>query len=339
MSNKENRTEAERIIVENEIDTSDMRNKDRKLKFIEETQLTGDDKVDTNLIRRFNQLGRSENRVNKDFLEFNRSEFIHFFEEYPWAYGTFGSVKSLIKMYLEWGRDNKLTDGKNIRELEDITYDIPSHQKMYDKYYFRNLSELAETIESYSQKYSNVNVKIKFRITEIAILLAWCGVRLKDILEIRQSDLNESDRTIFVVGENKYIKVPKDESFDIFKVITDYRDSVDYVDSDKLIRSTNIINIKLGYVSALMSRYFGDSEFNGTDNEKVFNYNKVYWSGIFSRAREYEIEHGELQNTDTEILGELFQEDYSDNPYTTSKRLLEYHTYLAYMCGKEYYKY
>lgn len=339
MSNKEDRSEVERIVIENEIDTSDMRNKERKFAFIEETQLTGKDEADANIIRRMNQLGRSENRIDKDFCEFNREEFIHFFEEYPWAYGTFSSIKSIIKLYLEWCRDNGLIDGKNIRELEDITYDIPSHQKMYDRYYFRNLSELVATVNQYKSKYINTPIELRFHIAEVAVLLAWSGVRLKDLLDINKGDIDEKNRTIFISNTKKLIYVPKDETLDIIQVLVDYINSTEYVESDRLIRTTGKLKMTSGYVSALMSRYFGDNDLNGADNDKVVNYNKVYWSGLFSRAREDEIENGEFDSMDVERLGRLFQEDYTDNPYSTSKRLLEYHNYLSYMYGKEFYKY
>ena len=348
--NKNKRSQVEQLIIENNVNVSDMYNKERKLTFIEETQMNANDTCTLSIIRKFNQFGKIENLIRdelnnkgKDLAEFNRENFKEFFGYFAWAKNSFSAAKSLIMSYLRWCCDKQITDNNVCSVLEDINYSIISHKAMFNKYYFRNLSELQETIENYRKKYASDSANLNFHIAEIAILLAWSGIKLKDVFELQEKDIDTQKGIVYIKSKKHYVIL---EPY-VLQTIVNYIHSDEYIrDGDdnisRLIRPVRSTKISSAYLSVLVSRYFGDNKFNGLNelNGKIINYNKVYWSGIYSRAR-LKIGYEDFDVLDTQRMCEIFQEDYTKqkNPLTNIYlRKNEYRNYLEYMFGEELYK-
>ena len=63
--------------------------------------------------------------------------------------------------------------------------------------------------------------------------------------------------------------------------------------------------------------------------ENIYNYDKVYWSGIFKRTYDYECEHGKLTTGNMDVLEQLFRETYQTHA-AAYKRLAEYQQFREY---------
>lgn len=338
------KSRVEQIIIENNIDIAVIRNKERKIKFIEDVYSNSVEKTLIAIVRKFKQYGTLEEKFNKDLIEFSLQEFIVLFETFPWTYSSFIGNKSIIKSYLDWARDNSLISNQICRTFESIDYNKPSHRKMYEKYYFKDFQELQYTIEQYRQKCKAQSSKLKFRLVEIIMHLAWTGIEMKDVVQLKINDIDRERRLIYVNRTNRYLSVEKiilDNLFDYF-LLKEYN-SEDYVGTDYVIRTAEISKFESSsYLSSLISRFIGDNEYNADDNLKSMTYQKVYFSGIFYRARLNEIAYGKIDRKDIERINEVFLENFTEyDPATAvaiSKKFIDYTDYLKYMYREEYYR-
>lgn len=163
-----------------------------------------------------------------------------------------------------------------------------------------------------------------FALQISAIYFAWLGLRLEDALQVKKDDIKDDcvkfrDRTI----------VPNST---IMAYLCDYRDAVDYESQAKgvirlkytasewLFRTARSTHVDVPKVMRIFIRNFGLA---GNEEANIFNYDKVYWSGIFSRAHEYEQENGGIEAGNIPLLEELFNEKYP-SVSVAHKRLHEY---------------
>jgi hypothetical protein len=343
------KSRVEELVIQNNINVSDMKNKERKLQFIEATYPNAKDHSVIPIIRKFNQYGKIETEFEKDLMEFSMQDFIKFFEMFPWTYSSFMGNKSIIKGYLDWGRDNELTSNFVCRTLESIDYSKPSHRKMFEKYYFKNFQDLQDTIEFYKAKCKRNSSKLKFALCEIIIHLAWSGIELQDILSLKITDMNRNTKQVYIERLDKYVTLDSMIFSNMFFYVTLKEDDTEeYVESDRIIRTKDIGELSSSYVASLLSRMMGNNESNVdiediSDNEpKVINYQKVYYSGLYYRAMLDEKVHGQIYRANIERLNELFNENFIEGDDSSSvaisKRLIDYTDYLKYMYREEFYR-
>jgi hypothetical protein len=99
-----------------------------------------------------------------------------------------------------------------------------------------------------------------------------------------------------------------------------------YVPSQWLFRSTLSDHIDSPKAARIQIRSFGKS---GGEDVNIFNYDKIYWSGVFNRAYLYEIVNGEIHFGDVDTMEKLFNEKYS-LVSVANKRLKEYQRFKQY---------
>lgn len=343
------KSRVEELVIQNNINVSDMKNKERKLQFIETSYPNVAARSVIPIIRKFNQYGKVENEFDKDLMEFTMQDFIKFFEMFSWTYSSFMGNKSIIKSYLDWSRDNNLTSNFVCRTLESIDYSKPSHRKMYEKYYFKNFQELQETIEFYRAKCKKESSRSKFALCEIIIHLAWSGIELQDILNLKITDMDKDKKQVYIERLDSSVTLDSMIFNNMFFYTTIKEDNAeDYVESDRVIRTKDIGELSPSYVASLLSRMMGDNNTNTdiediSNNEpKAINYQKVFYSGLYYRAMLDEKTNGDIDRRDISRLNRLFKEKFTEYNNSTavaiSKRLIDYIDYLKYMYREEYYR-
>jgi len=349
------RTRVEQLIISQDLNTNNMYNKERKLQFIQDIYGNYNDVTDDiiiSMVRLFNQFGKYEEQVSstgKDFFDMNTSEFIKFFEYFQWNRNSIAQKKSFIKSYLTWGYNNDLIDIQVIRELEEVKNDNVSKKDAFEKYYFKYFKDLVNgmkyTVSTLSNDDRQIEEGTQLQTADIAIYLAWFGVKMKDICELRKMDVNEKHNQIFIQSIDSFINIPEE----VMKKIVFYRDAESYVlygkhddrydynyaDTQMLLRTQALSKFTELSLSTLISKYFN---YKKSGNPKVISYQRVYWSGVYCRAHEYERMHERFSAKDTETLSKVFHEQYN-SPSRMSARLADYRDYCKHFYPKEEYKY
>ena len=349
---EENRTRVEQLIISRELNTNNMYNKERKLQFIQDIYGNYNDVTDETIatvIQLFNQFGKGENSFGKDFFDMNTSEFIKFFEYFQWSRNSISQKKSFIKSYLTWGYNNGLIDIQVIRELEEVKNDNVSKKDAFEKYYFQYFKDLVKgmqyTVSTLSNDVRQIEESTRLQTSEVAIYLAWFGVKMVDICKIRKQDINEKHNQIYIQSIDSYINIPED----IMKDIVFYRDAEGYIARDKhnniheyefrnseiLLRTQSLSKFTELGLSTLISKYFN---YKKAESPKVISYQRVFWSGVYCRAHEYEITHERFSGKDVKTMSRVFHEQYN-SPSRVSARLADYRDYCKHFYPKEEYKY
>jgi len=340
------RTRVEQLVISRNLNTSSMYNKERKLQFIQDIYGKYNDVTDNTLksiVQLFNQFGKYENQLDKndkDLLNMEKSEFIKFFEYFRWSGNSVLQKKSIVKSYLNWGYDKKLIKYDIVRYLEGVGNNDVNKKRVFNNY-FKNFPDLQNTLtlilsrKSISQKEEN---KIQFMTVKISVYLAWFGVKLKDICEIKKNQIDKEQNRIYIESENYYINIPEN----IMQEIIEYRDFEGYRtkeeieqtlgDSDMLMKSTRSAKLASTNISTLISKIL-----NGEENDyKQFSYQKIYWSGIYYNAHIYEQEKQKnFRPSDTEVLAGIFHEKYN-SVSRASIRLADYRDYCACVLGEHH---
>lgn len=129
----------------------------------------------------------------------------------------------------------------------------------------------------------------------------------------------------------------------IMQYLKDYRDaesyesqakgiiSLKYAKSKLLFRTSRTANISTPKTLRIMIRDFGLS---GGAEQNDFNYDKIYWSGTFYRAYEYELANGAIPSGNVPLLEKLFNEKYP-SARIANQRLYEYNSYKRYFYPEE----
>ena len=350
------RTRVEQLAISQDLNVSDMYNKERKLQFIQDIYGNYNDVTDETImtmVRLFNQFGQYETKFGKDLFDMNTSEFIKLFEYFKWNRNSTAQKKSFIKSYLTWGYNNGLIDIQVIRELEEVKNDNVSKKDSFNKYYFKTYQDLARgmlyTVSTLSDNVRQIEEGTRMQTADVAIHLAWCGIKMKDVCKIRKQDINEKHNQIYIQSDNSYIDVPEDVPESVMKSIVFYRDAEGYILRDKndniheyefcnseiLLRTQSVSKFTELSLSTLISKYFN---YKKSGNPKVISYQRVYWSGVYCRAHEYERTHERFSGKDVETLSKVFHEQYN-SPSRISARLADYRDYCKHFYPKEEYKY
>lgn len=343
MANNLNRVE--KLVLLGDLNVSTMYNKDRKLQFIQDNfGLEG--MTDTYIkyyIKIFNQLGKAEHEYNTDMFDFGITDFINLFEYFKWGSNSISNKKSLIKSYLNWGFDNKLISIDVIRNLERVNNDSISKRDVFEQYYFKDFDSLKQALD---KKVSDLKLvdNEQLDIAKIAVYLAWFGIKSEEICEIKKEDINEKHSQIYVSSRNLYIDIPKDIMFEIVS----YRDSSGYMtnfknnnnvfsgyaDSLILMRSIQHAKLEYTYLSTKISKYFGNNDSIDDGTDKIITYQKVYLSGLFYRAHEYEKENKSFKSSDTEVMSEVFQKKFKSVSASSTMKT-QYENYCEHFFPRE----
>lgn len=247
---------------------------------------------------------------------------------------AFRSSKSMIGRYLQWLQGKDVLDDASVKAFYSIGYGDICSSQVYESKYFKNFDDLDNAIVTTLDAAEKVDNGV-FATQISAIYLAWLGIPIEDALLLKKED----------IGENT-IRLPNrtiSPNSVIMQYLKDYRDaesyesqakgiiSLKYAKSKFLFRTSRTASIDVPKTLRIMIRDFGLS---GGAKQNDFNYDKIYWSGIFCRAYEYEIAHGDIQSGNVPLLEELFNERYP-SARIANQRLNEYNSYKRYFYPEE----
>ena len=218
-------------------------------------------------------------------------------------------AKSYIRKYVEKLIEDERLVPSSLDEIIQVNYDDLDSSRLFELKFFKDFDSLQEAIETTLIVADKEDDRI-FSTQIAAIYMAWCGLKLEDALMLKKEDIKEDS---IQVGDQ--VIHPNST---ILKFIQDYRDEVEYrstakvvitlkyVPSKWLFRSVRSDHVDSPKTMRIFIRNFGKS--GGADN--IFNYDKVYLSGVYHRAYLYECANGCIQKNDVETIGKVFKEDF-----------------------------
>lgn len=241
---------------------------------------------------------------------------------------TFYANKSRIAGYLRWLSGQGLLDQRHLDAFHAIRFQEILPEQIFETRYFGSFDSLHQAIETTLRSAAKEDPHV-YDLQIAAIYLAWCGIPIEDAINLKKTALlSESIQ----LGSRALVPEPQ-----IMAHLCRYRDSEGYITRGKglihrkyphsefLLRTAGSHRVEDPRQLRVYIRTFGLS--GGEEN--IFNYDRIYWSGIFSRACTYEEKFGKLRATDLPLMEAVFQEHYSSSP-AAYKRLLEYQKYRDY---------
>ena len=242
---------------------------------------------------------------------------------------TFYTNKSRVCDFFRWGYENGLYDLKTVKLVESIeSIDIPKAN--LSKYYFRD----------YNDFYSFLRIvfedREEFDTFQSAALLVWHGIWITDLVDILKTDLYEDEKYIINPKTKKSLYLPDPT----IKILKRYKNAdgfetnklggvvLSYVPSDYLFRS-----YKLGhYEWKVLSNTSNPANKLAKEYGKVFQWKRIYLSGIYYRIWLYEQEHGKINRNDFETNKILFcKSDLKNTPSNRTNLRFEYDNYQEFL--------
>lgn len=241
---------------------------------------------------------------------------------------AFYGNKSRIGAYIKWLIQRDMLPPDSIHSLTSIKFGEMRPDRIFDMKYFASFDSLRNAIETTLFAADRIDNAV-YALQISALYLAWCGLTIEEALALRKADV--LDDCVVVCGRRI---CPEPE---IMAYLIAYRDATQYMtqgkgiitrrypDSEYLFRTAQSHHVTDPKTMRVFLRTFGVS--GGEEN--IYNYDKVYWSGIFKRTYDYECEHGKLTTGNLDILEKLFCEAYPTSS-AAYKRLAAYRQFQTY---------
>lgn len=236
--------------------------------------------------------------------------------------------KSRIGAYIKWLIQRDLLPPNSINGLTSIKYSEMRPDRIFDTKYFESFASLQNAINTTLAIAMKVDNRV-YALQISALYLAWCGLTIEETLAMKKADVLED---CIIVGDRRIYPEPK-----IMEYLFAYREATQYTTQGKgeitrrypyseyLFRTAQSYHVTDPKTMRVFIRTFGVS--GGEEN--IYNYDKVYWSGIFKRAYDHECSHGKLTAGNIDALEALFREKYPTHS-AAYKRLTEYQQFRDY---------
>lgn len=148
-----------------------------------------------------------------------------------------------------------------------------------------------------------------------AAILVWLGIDLTDLPDMLKSDLREDSMTIIHPVTKENVSIPNEFGWrdKIFQFLVDYKNAnscdtakfggrtVPYVQSQYLFRSYKSAH----FTSAQLRNVSSSANRLAKEYKRVFQWNRIYLSGLYYRISQYEKEHGTIKD-DMDMLEKFF---------------------------------
>jgi hypothetical protein len=203
---------------------------------------------------------------------------------------VFCRYKNVILKYIEFAISRGEMTNAQLKLLDNVKYkDVPVPDGNNETY-FPDFDTLRSAVEEtfLSSDAADRNVYLP---SVAAIYLAWCGVTIDQMCEIRKSDVS----FLSVIIDGKAVQLNRA----VMRAIEAYIDSVgygtiyasvsQYKKSEYLFRTRQKAKLDRSDIKNMFTR------FNALNQRKYgLTYKKIYMSGAFRRAYEYEQQHGTI---------------------------------------------
>lgn len=282
----------------------------------------------------FNIINRFFNMTDVAYDDLTRQDMLDIYSQLAiMKMNVFQSHKSKISDFMKWMYETGNGSIKPLEEIREIFFENVDRTAFYDTYYFENLADLNGLMEDVFGKDI-----CDFSTFRCAALLVWHGIPVKHLPDILKSDFKD-DGTITdpFTGEVFHISPM------VIPYLRNYRDA-DSFDSGKfggmIIPYAQTQYLFRTYKTAHMT----DKQLINTSSNaikaaaetgRIFQWERIYDSGLYYRVHEYEKLHGNVSRNDYELLRELFKMDHIDltkqrQRYYLSQKFDEYQEFKRY---------
>ena len=282
----------------------------------------------------FNIINRFFNMTDVAYDDLTRQDMLDIYSQLAiMKMNVFQSHKSKISDFMKWMYETGNGSIKPLEEIREIFFENVDRTAFYDTYYFENLADLNGLME-------DVFVKdvCDFSTFRCAALLVWHGIPVKHLPDILKSDFKD-DGTITdpFTGEIFHISPM------VIPYLRNYRDA-DTFDSGKFGGMTVPYKQTQYLFRTYKSAHMTDKQLINTSSNaikaaaetgRIFQWERIYDSGLYYRVHEYEKLHGNVSRNDYELLRELFKMDHIDltkqrQRYYLSQKFDEYQEFKRY---------
>lgn len=282
----------------------------------------------------FNIINRFFNMTDVAYDDLARQDMLDIYSQLAiMKMNVFQSHKSKISDFMKWMYETGNGSIKPLEEIREIFFENVDRTAFYDTYYFENLADLNGLMEDVFGK-----DVCDFSTFRCAALLVWHGIPVKHLPDILKSDFKD-DGTIADPFTGKVFHI----SPMVIPYLRNYRDA-DSFDSGKfggmIIPYAQTQYLFRTYKTAHMT----DKQLINTSSNaikaaaetgRIFQWERIYDSGLYYRVHEYEKLHGNVSRNDYELLRELFKMDHIDltkqrQRYYLSQKFDEYQEFKRY---------
>ena len=282
----------------------------------------------------FNVINRFFNMTDVDYDDLTRQDMLDIYSQLAiMKMNVFQSHKSKISDFMKWMYETGNGSIKPLEEIREIFFENVDRTAFYDTYYFENLADLNGLMEDIFGK-----DVCDFSTFRCAALLVWHGIPVKHLPDILKSDFKD-DGTITdpFTGEVFHISPM------VIPYLRNYRDA-DTFDSGKFGGMTVPYKQTQYLFRTYKSAHMTDKQLINTSSNaikaaaetgRIFQWERIYDSGLYYRVHEYEKLHGNVSRNDYELLRELFKMDHIDltkqrQRYYLSQKFDEYQEFKRY---------
>lgn len=277
-------------------------------KYIEEStiKMTAASKINLeNLLIKFFGL-----KPSVRFSDLTKTDLIEMYSELKQtSTSSFITHKSKINDFAKWMYEQGYGSEQILKDISELQYSDINHEYIYDMYYFRDIEELWGVMcEVFKERGT------EFDTFKAAAILVWLGIDLNDLPDMLKTDLDEENEMILhPVTKQEVIFPPVDLRDRIYSFLISYRDAdsydtkkfgggvFQYTKSKYLFRS-----YKNAHFTATQLRNISSSANRVAEEySRVFQWNRIYASGLYYRINQYEKEHGSIEH-DMNLLGMFF---------------------------------
>lgn len=223
---------------------------------------------------------------------------------------SFITHKSKINDFAKWMYEQGYGSVQLLKDISDLQFSDINHNYLYDIYYFRDLQELWSIMEMVFEDRGS-----EFDTFRSAAILVWLGIDLNDLPDMLKSDLREDSMTIIHPVTKENISIPNEFGWrdKIFQFLVDYKNAnscdtakfggriVPYVQSQYLFRSYKSAH----FTAAQLRNVSSSANRLAKEYKRVFQWNRIYLSGLYYRISQYEKEHGTIKD-DMDMLEKFF---------------------------------
>lgn len=268
----------------------------------------------------------------KDVFEFSdltKDDLIEIYSSMSlMSINSFITTKSKVMDFAKWMFECGECTKEVLMIFSDIQYSDIDRLAYYSTYYFRDIADLYNILdEIFSERGS------EFDTFKAAAILVWNGIDIKLTPDILKEDLDVSNRTVIHPLSKEKIVLESDPMMPIY-FLEQYRDAESY-DTKKFGGST------LQYVkSKYLLRSYKNAHFTPSqivnisssanrvakDSGKIFQWNRIYLSGLYYRINQYEKSNHEI-GEDIEMLAKFFEFNQELTPMrklTLTRKYAEY---------------
>lgn len=282
----------------------------------------------------FNIINRFFNMTDVAYDDLTRQDMLGIYSQLAiMKMNVFQSHKSKISDFMKWMYETGNGSIKPLEEIREIFFENVDRTAFYDTYYFENLADLNGLMEDVFGK-----DVCDFSTFRCAALLVWHGIPVKHLPDILKSDFKD-DGTITdpFTGEVFHVSPM------VIPYLRNYRDA-DTFDSGKFGGMTVPYKQTQYLFRTYKSAHMTDKQLINTSSNaikaaaetgRIFQWERIYDSGLYYRVHEYEKLHGSVSRNDYELLRELFKMDHIDltkqrQRYYLSQKFDEYQEFKRY---------